>query len=77
MTSPITWPEWLHGAKCLARFTGKLPKPLGARPCSIAKASGPSIISSAMWCDWSKSTTNSRHARCSSRQLVNSFGTTG
>ena len=30
-----------------------------------------------MWCDWSNSTAESRQARCSSRQLVNSLGTTG
>src|SRR5450755_1198085 len=30
-----------------------------------------------MWCDWSNSTALSRQARCSSRQLVYSLGTTG
>jgi hypothetical protein len=30
-----------------------------------------------MWCDWSKSTADSRHAACSLRQLVYSVGTTG
>jgi hypothetical protein len=32
---------------------------------------------SAMWWDWSNSTAVSRQARCSSRQLENSGGTTG
>ena len=35
------------------------------------------MVSSAMWCDWSNNTAVSRQARCSSRQLVNSLGTTG
>ena len=74
----MTWPSWLQGTNCLARFDREVREAVDAeRAASIASASGPSIISSAMWCDWSNSTAVSRQARCSSRQLVNSVGTTG
>jgi len=41
------------------------------------RASGPEMNSSGMWCDWSNSAADSRQARCSSRQFVNSLGTNG
>ena len=65
------------GTICFALSAGKLVKLLMVRYEQSLSASGPLMVSSAMWCDWSNSTAVSRQARCSSRQLVNSLGTTG
>src|SRR6185503_15275367 len=62
---------------CLARSTGKVLKLLVARYENSFMASGPSTCCSTMWCDWSNSTHESLHARCSSRQFAYSAGTTG
>ena len=77
MPSPITKPSYEVGTICLARFTGKFAKLLIVVYEQSLSASGPLMVSSAMWCDWSNNTALSRQARCSSRQLENSLGTTG
>ena len=77
MPSPITWPAGVHGTNCLAMLTGKLATLL--IPVSLDELERVRALKKklTMWCDWSNSTAVSRHACCSRRQLVNSYGTTG
>ena len=57
---------------CLATPTRKVANVLGEIDESTSMASAPSMNSCVMWCDWSMIATVVDHARCSSRQLVNS-----
>ena len=77
MPSPMTWPAGVHGTNCLAMLTGKLATLLIPVSEISFSASGPLKKKFTMWCDWSNRTAVSRQARCSRRQLVNSYGTTG
>ena len=77
MPSPITYPSGLHATNCLALFTWNVANEFTPRSESSRMTSGPSIVRSVMWCDWSNRAHVSRHARCSSRQLENSLATIG
>ena len=61
---------------CFAWSTWKFAKLFTPTSESSLSASGPVMNRSVMWCDWSSSATDVRHACCSDRQLLNS-GVTG
>ena len=58
-------------------FTGKFATLLIPVSEISFSASGPLMNRFTMWCVWSYSTHVCCHARCSRRQFVNSYGTTG
>ncbi len=77
MPSPITCPAGVVGTNCLAMLTGKFATLLIPVSETSFSASGPLKKKFTMWWDWSNRTAVSRQARCSRRQFVNSYGTTG